>query len=85
MQLAVRLPEALRQQVHRAAAASGKASTQEWLQEVIEIAIADVLDPQRRVAAVMRETLLSSLADQIDAGAYDAFLAELAKEDPDLA
>lgn len=85
VQLAVRLPAELRQQVHRAAAAAGSSSTQDWLHDVIQSAVDDTLDPQRRLAARLREALITNLAEQVDKGAYDAVLAGIADDDPDLA
>ena len=85
MQLAVRLPAELRQRVHRAAAAAGSESTQQWLEGVIGAAVEDALDPQRRVATRLREALLAGLAEQVDRGGYRDVVAALAREDPDLA
>lgn len=85
MQLAVRLPAPLRAQVHRAAAASGCPSTQAWLHDVIAGAVANELDPQRRAARRVHEVLIDRLTEQVDAGHYEAVVAELGLEDPELA
>lgn len=85
VQLAVRLPVELRDRVHRAAAAAGSASTQEWLQGIVASAVDDALDPQRRVAARLRESLIATLVEQIEDGRYEDVIAAIAADDPDVA
>lgn len=85
VQLVIRVPDALRQQVHRAAAASGRASTQAWVHDVLASAVDDALDPQRRIVATLRAAVLASLAEEVDSGRYEAVVAEIGRDDPDLA
>lgn len=80
--LSVRVPASLRAQVHEAARVAGAASTQAWLSAAVANAVAQVLTPEGRAAAVLLEEVQRHLGQALDDGTYAALVAEM--DDPEL-
>lgn len=81
VQLSIRVPASVREHVHAAAAAEGL-STQSWLSAVVGAAVAGVLTPQGRAAAILVEEARRQLEAAVASGSYAAVVEGL--EDPDL-
>jgi hypothetical protein len=85
VQVAVRMPSELRDQIHRAAAAAGAPTIQGWMNAVLARAAADELDAGRRLSAALRDRLTAELRRAVDGGWYREAVAAIAAEDPELA
>lgn len=79
--LSFRVPRSVRDEVHRAAAASGS-SSQTWLRAAVQDAAQATLNPHGRLAAELARNLRRRLLAAIDDGSYRALV--LADQDPDL-
>lgn len=73
-----RVPRAVRDQVHQAAAADGS-SSQAWLRTVVQDGVEATLTPQGRLAGELVRNLRSQLLEAVDDGSYQ----ELARSGQD--
>jgi hypothetical protein len=81
VQLSVRVPARLRNQVHEVAAAQGM-STQAWLSAAVSEAVERVVTPEGRAAAVMVEEARRHLGRALADGTYERLVASMT--DPEL-
>lgn len=81
--LAFRVPRRVRERAHLAARASGAASTQEWLLQVVTDAVDVTTTPGARQASLLWEAIREHMRRLVDDGTYERAASQAA--DPMLA
>ncbi|MGH9091347.1 MAG: hypothetical protein ACRDZR_08235 [Acidimicrobiales bacterium] len=76
--LAFRVPRWVRERAHLAARASGAASTQEWLLQVVTDAVDVTTTPGGRQASLLWEAIREHMRRLVDDGTYERVASQVA-------